>query len=345
MSRKSARSLAILSAAGLFVAGAALARGEPRHRSEPIRLGWPTALGVFHAYDAYLTQEAAPAQVALDEETWDDVVDHIGTDELPDDVRTLYATLVKRLHAMPLPESRRSRLRVCGAPESGLLTVEIAGAEPGPPPGPDASEDDRQEYTFRKLEAGVLQLWLKLSESGDIQSFYLPQAQKNIATLLFKLPAEIVREGDAWEIPTQLAQVGLGFAPEVEDYVSKARLLSLSRREDGTQEAELLYVVRHRVAGTVIESRVAEPAPFSFEARYLAAASFDVATASWRRYTGEIVLTSSGALESSSRQLLAVRPIAPGTDSGDGSIQRRCGEPTDPPRDAAEDDDGQADAP
>ena len=328
MTAAARRSIATSWVAVLIHFAAGIPAVEAADTAEPVRLVWPTVAGATVAYDAYVTQETAPAGVPLDDETWEELIDQIDGDALSGDARSLVVSLAERLHAMPLPRDRRSLLRVCGAPDSRGVTIEMTGADPGPPPGPDASDAEREEHIFRKLEAGILQLWMKLDASGDVQSFYLPQTQKNIAALFFALPGEPVREGDVWGIPTQLVQLDQRFVPASEAQTSKARLVSLSRDSEGRQHADLLYVVRHRVTGMTRASPGVEAGPFALEARYLAAATFDVANGSWERYTGELVVTSSGAVDGTGRQLHALRPLPRGADSRDASEPAPCGEPT-----------------
>lgn len=151
---------------------------------------------------------------------------------------------------------------------------------------------------------GGTQLRGRITPSGEITSFWLPQEQKNLLALFFELPSDSVAVGDSWELSgTSLLFVSGPFQVDEASRTNEVRLVDMEG--DSTRPVAVLdYDLRERIAG--------EFGHMAFEFR--GRGEFDVAAGTWRRFGGRMSIESTFMGAQSSTQEFALDPMSAPTE-------------------------------
>ena len=218
--------------------------------------------------------------------------------------------IVQSLKAVKLPE-HMPLVTTVRTKNEGILEVKTISAEP-------IFEDepiDKEEEMDRKIQkemAGTLQLLADLNTTGEIQSFFLVQRQKNLISLFFKLPNKAIEVGELWNIPVNLIELGNGYRVEKSQRYNKARVLSIKNDPEKGRIAEILYVVSEELEGNYRlreDASIEAPVKFLIAASYVGYAELFVDKGYWKSYTAKLTFSGSGGLSINSSNLHALRPI------------------------------------
>ncbi len=173
------------------------------------------------------------------------------------------------------------RPRPDGETDVDLIQGDVAFAESS------AADGDSTAAMFRMLRQmqgalGGVQLRARISASGAVTSFWLPQEQKNLVSLFFELPTDSVAVGDEWSLDgVSLLFLRGPFRVDESSRTNTVRLVAL----EGTPEAPvamLAYSLREHVAGS-----------FGFmEFGFTGRGAFDVAAGTWQHFAGKMQTSS-----------------------------------------------------
>ena len=214
-------------------------------------------------------------------------------DPLDKDGKAFYLGLQKSIRELRLSQDLPSVLTLEHDREDSLQLT-LRGAEPGPAPPASASTLEKQEYRFRLRESKMFQLRARLSSSGDVQSFYLTQGQKNIPQLIFQLPRGRVEVGDRWPLDAQLLTVDSRYTHDRSSRSSWAQLVQLDAGANGEGVAGITFFAAESFEGRADLPDSSAAAPFRLESTYVAYGELSLETGRWKRYLGELTQRSDG---------------------------------------------------
>ena len=265
------------------------------------------------SYVAYAADNSALDPLGPQDPAWAESIELARPNARTPNARATYLRLGTRLRTLALPRWPSAELSVSPHREEDLL---VYGLHAAPGPRPEADDVELGTYEVLEMMAGELWVWAEMDRAGGIQSFYLPDKQKGALAHLFTLPGRSVRVGDSWEVPVQLLQLDSRFVGEITDSFSRAILLGLDVVNERRQ-ARILYIARRGVTGTVPPEPDDTPEPFALVADAAAYGVMDVDAGRWLEYTGQLVVTGSGASPARLAQILALRPATAGdTEAG-----------------------------
>lgn len=90
----------------------------------------------------------------------------------------------------------------------------------------DPKPIDPQNFNPASMMEGVL-LRGEISERGQIESFYLKSAQKNLIAIFFELPNKAVKIGDTWSLNVNYLQYDQSFVCKSADRTNKVELIDV----------------------------------------------------------------------------------------------------------------------
>jgi hypothetical protein len=156
-----------------------------------------------------------------------------------------------------------------------LRIVEIKGKEE---PNTEAGKALSELYKGMK---GRLQFRAHINTKGDITSFWLPQPQKNIVSLMFQLPSAPVKVGDEWDIDVNFIHMSANFICSNSKFKNLAKLVDI-KKEAEDMVASIEYDIYEKVEGTfdVLDSKPVTTMTFKGNADFL------INKGRWRFFTG-----------------------------------------------------------
>lgn len=140
----------------------------------------------------------------------------------------------------------------------------------------------------------------RVTPSGEITSFWLPQEQKNLLSMFFELPSDSIAVGDTWRLNgTSLLFVSGPFIVDKASLTNEVQLVALEG-DPMHLIAVLNYNLRERIAGDFGHLE------FAFSGR----GEFDVAAGTWRRFGGHMSIENTFMGAQSSVQEFALEPVS-----------------------------------
>ncbi|MDF1662332.1 MAG: hypothetical protein P1V97_11200 [Planctomycetota bacterium] len=146
-----------------------------------------------------------------------------------------------------------------------------------------------------------------VNKNGVNQSFYVPQKEKNILSLFFRLPKEAVKEGDVWSVPFHFVNVPGTIECERSIQKNRVFLSEIDKTKDGRIIAYLEYRIIEHVKGFL-------PSPpghghnhqISLTMVFFGKARFDVTNGHWIRLRGRLRLVQAGEWKSDYEQIFTM---------------------------------------
>ena len=157
-------------------------------------------------------------------------------------------------------------------------------------------ENDEEKLKREALasQAGTVEVLADISFSGELQSFYLKQKQRNLVSLFFKLPEEPISIGDKWSIPIDLIEIGQGFVPSEAKRKQEVELQSVSKNDQGHEIADIFYIITEMVEGQFEYSYTDEVVPIKSEYTYYALGKFNLQAGRWEDFVAISYISGAG---------------------------------------------------
>lgn len=191
----------------------------------------------------------------------------------------------------------------------------------------NANDDGEGLAQFTELMNTVPQLEGELDSRGSLQSFFLPQRQKNMFALMHQLPEHPVKVGDTWNINFYCIELGGGFSADAADRVNLVQLADVVTDDAGDHIAIIEYMLTEKVSGTMVNpmaggQAAAKRAPSEMSCSYIGKHEFYIDKGYWKRVTGEMMIHSKGIINSDMKQRIGMRLIdaIPGSISHEKSV-------------------------
>jgi len=173
--------------------------------------------------------------------------------------------------------------------------------------GPDSTETLASALRDLQTTFNSRGVMLKgaIDASGAIQSFWLPQEQRNLVSLFLALPADSVAVGDVWEME-DMNLVSVNGLPVTKGYKSNRVRLESVETVGGSPVAVLVYALHERVDGPSGMMAI------SFTGR----ARFDIARGRWLQFSGEMDNETTFLMGQSGVQAIVLHPVLIAPDAG-----------------------------
>ena len=171
----------------------------------------------------------------------------------------------------------------------------------------DSSNDasDIMSKMMQKMTKGVM-LRGSLYKDGGLQSFWNKNAQKNLVSLFFELPAKDLSIGDTWTLSNvNLLQFDQNFVCEK---AQKKNIITLTEiiEEDGNQIALIDYDILEYVYGVFENPFQNKKINTKMRMVYKAQAKFSITKGRWVGYTGIMSIDASGIMNSKQKKKFAL---------------------------------------
>jgi len=159
-------------------------------------------------------------------------------------------------------------------------------------------KDAELEGFMRALSTNVM-LRGAITTSGQIESFYVKNDQKNLIAMLFELPNKEVKIGDKWSITANLISMDQNFKCDSSYKKNIVTLIDL-KKSGSDQIAIIKYDVVEFVVGDFINPMVKKNVKTTMKITYNGVSEFSITEGRWSKYEGIMSITSSGVMTSNS---------------------------------------------
>lgn len=131
-------------------------------------------------------------------------------------------------------------------------------------------------------------------DSGDIQSFYVQNNQKNLIALFFQLPDKPVKVGDSWSMNTNLISMDQNFVCDSSYKKNQATLVNVTRKNNETI-AVIKYDIIEFVSGEMSTPFFGHsPIKTTMKYEYDVTAEFSIEKGKWVLYNAIESMSSTG---------------------------------------------------
>ncbi len=172
----------------------------------------------------------------------------------------------------------------------------------------DAKNKELEQFT--KLMNSQPQLEGVLDNKGRIDSFYLPQSQKNLISLMYELPKQSVQVGDTWPINLFCIQMGAGFSANKAKRISRVELRDITIDENNNKIAVMQYTHTEIVQGSMLNPMNQQKISSQMTCSYIGKHEFYIDKGYWKSINGQMEIQSEGMMKSKMKQKIAMLPIA-----------------------------------
>jgi len=150
-----------------------------------------------------------------------------------------------------------------------------------------------------KMTMGNLSLRGAIYEDGRLESFYIPNGQKNLVRLFFELPGKPIKPGDTWSLDTHLISLDQNFSCDT-SYLRNNVMLRSVEVVNGEHIADIEYDIVEYAGGDFKSPFGGESTKTTMKMTYHALAKFSVEKGRWVAYDGLMALSSTGFMEQQS---------------------------------------------
>lgn len=171
----------------------------------------------------------------------------------------------------------------------------------------DTKPIDPKNFKPASMMKGVM-LRGEINESGQIESFYLKGAQKNLITMYFELPNRPVKIGDIWSLNVSYLQFDQSFVCKSADRTNNVELIDVLKDENDTIVV-IKYNISESASGYMKNPMTNEKIETSISMSFNGIAEFSINKGRWIKYNGILETTQKGMMSGSSKQKLALIPF------------------------------------
>ncbi len=166
---------------------------------------------------------------------------------------------------------------------------------------------DPKNFNPASMMKGVM-LRGEINESGQIESFYLKNAQKNLIAMYFELPNKPVKIGDTWNLNVSFLQYDQSFVCKSADRTNDVELIDVLKDKNDTIVV-FKYNIYESASGYMKNPMTNEKIESSLSMSFNGIAEFSVSKGRWINYNGIIETIQKGMMSGSSKQKLALIPF------------------------------------
>lgn len=166
---------------------------------------------------------------------------------------------------------------------------------------------DPKNFNPASMMKGVM-LRGEINENGQIESFYLKNAQKNLIALYFELPNKPVKIGDTWSLNVSFLQYDQSFVCKSADRTNNVELIDVLKDKNDTIVV-FKYDIYESASGYMKNPMTNEKIESSLSMSFNGIAEFSVSKGRWIKYNGIIETIQKGMMSGSSKQKLALIPF------------------------------------
>ena len=171
----------------------------------------------------------------------------------------------------------------------------------------DAKETDD---ILSNIRNGV-QLRGKINKKGNLESWYLKKAQKNLVSILMELPTHTVKVGDTWSIEVNLLSMDQSFEPDTFSRKNEVTLVDVEII-NGEEIAILKYDIESYVSGNMyspfLDSN--EGLPTYLYMTHKGIAKFNITKGRWADYNCLMHIDLNGPVKQVATTLFKLTPIS-----------------------------------
>lgn len=171
----------------------------------------------------------------------------------------------------------------------------------------DTKPIDPKNFNPASMMKGVM-LRGEINESGQIESFYLKGAQKNLIAMYFELPNRPVKIGDTWSLNVSYLQFDQSFVCKSADRTNNVELIDVLKDKNDTIVI-IKYDISESASGYMKNPMTNEKIETSLSMSFNGIAEFSVNKGRWIKYNGILETTQKGMMSGSSKQKLALIPF------------------------------------
>lgn len=166
---------------------------------------------------------------------------------------------------------------------------------------------DPKNFNPASMMKGIM-LRGEINESGQIESFYLKGAQKNLIAMYFELPNSPVKIGDTWSINVSYLQFDQSFVCKSADRKNNVELVDVLKDKNDTIVV-FKYDISESASGYLKNPMTNEKIETSLSMSFNGIAEFSVNKGRWIKYNGILETTQKGMMSGSNKQKLALIPL------------------------------------
>lgn len=172
----------------------------------------------------------------------------------------------------------------------------------------DSEPFDPKNFNPANMMKGVV-LRGEINESGQIESFYLKNAQKNLISMFFELPAKPVKIGDSWNLNVSYLQYDQSFVCKSSDRINNVELIDILKNKKDTIVV-FKYNISESASGFIKNPMNKQKIETALSMSFNGIAEFSVNNGRWINYNGILETTQKGMMTGSSKQKLVLLPFA-----------------------------------
>lgn len=148
----------------------------------------------------------------------------------------------------------------------------------------------------------------EINRNGQIESFYLKSAQKNLIAMFFELPNKPIKLGDSWSLNVSYLQFDQSFVCESAKKTNNVELIDILKENSDTIVI-FKYNISESASGYMKNPLNNENIETALSIKFDGIAEFSVTKGCWITYNGILETTQKGMLSGSSKQKLALIPF------------------------------------
>lgn len=156
-----------------------------------------------------------------------------------------------------------------------------------------------EKSLFSMIKSGT-QLKGSIYENGSLHSFWLNNAQRNLISLFYELPAKEIKKGDVWSLKNlNYIQYNNIFNCNKAEKKNEVKLVDLIKKNRETI-ALIEYNIYEYVDGNIIF--FGNKTPSNMKMKYNAKGEFSIDKGKWVSYKGFLSIETNGMISSKSKQ-------------------------------------------
>ena len=156
-------------------------------------------------------------------------------------------------------------------------------------------------------EKGIM-LRGEISESGQIESFYLNSGQKNLIAMYFELPNRPVKIGDTWNLNVSYLMFNQAFVCKSANRTNNVELIDVLKDQNDTIVV-IKYYISESASGHIKNPIANKKMETSLQMTFNGIAEFSVNKGRWIKYNGILETTQNDPMLSSSKTKLSLIPF------------------------------------
>ena len=160
----------------------------------------------------------------------------------------------------------------------------------------DEKQSDENEliHKFIKLNDGVL-LRGAISKTGQIESFWIKNGQKNLIALMFELPNKKIQIGDKWDLDIHFIENDQNFICNESERNNEVSFVSFKRTKDDVV-IMLNYDIREYVKGEMNSPINNNLSDLTMEFAFKGVSEFSMNSGRWISYDGILRMNIEGVM-------------------------------------------------